>query len=127
MRGHVRERSPGRWAIVIDLRDASGKRRRKWHSFKGTKRGAQEKCAALIAELKSGAYVEASKETVLQFLDRWLVDIKSRVSPRTYERYAELVKKNIVPLLGAKALAKLRPADISAAYATALASGRRKG
>jgi hypothetical protein len=66
MRGHVRERSAGRWAIVIDLRDAtSGKRRRKWHSFKGTKRGAQEKCAALIAELKSGAYVEATKEAVL--------------------------------------------------------------
>jgi len=39
MRGHIRERSPGRWAIIIDLRDpVTGRRRRKWHSFKGTKR-----------------------------------------------------------------------------------------
>jgi len=34
MKGHIRERSPGRWAIVIDLPDPpeTGKRRRKWHS-----------------------------------------------------------------------------------------------
>jgi hypothetical protein len=31
MKGHIRERSPGRWAIVIDLPDPeTGKRRRKW-------------------------------------------------------------------------------------------------
>jgi hypothetical protein len=36
MKGHLKERSPGHWAIVIDLRDANtGKRKRKWHSFKG--------------------------------------------------------------------------------------------
>ena len=41
MKGHIRERSPGHWAIVIDSRDVSGKRKRKWHSFAGTKRQAQ--------------------------------------------------------------------------------------
>jgi Phage integrase, N-terminal SAM-like domain/Arm DNA-binding domain len=127
MKGHIRERSSGHWAIVIDLRDSTGKRKRKWHSFAGTKRGAQEECARLISELKAGNYVEASKETVAAFLDRWLADIKSRVSPRTHERYVELARKNIVPALGAMPLKKLRPADISAAYATALASGRRDG
>ena len=36
MKGHVRQRSPGRFAIILDMYDAaSGKRRRKWHSFKG--------------------------------------------------------------------------------------------
>jgi len=39
MRGSICERSPGHYAIIIDLRDpATGKRKRKWHSFKGTKR-----------------------------------------------------------------------------------------
>ncbi len=42
MKGHIRERSPGHWAIVLDVRDpATGKRKRKWHSFRGTKREAQ--------------------------------------------------------------------------------------
>jgi hypothetical protein len=31
MKGHIRERSPGHWAIVLDTQDASsGQRRRKW-------------------------------------------------------------------------------------------------
>ena len=45
MRGHLRERSPGHWAIVIDVRDPqTGKRKRRWHSFEGTKRQAQVEC-----------------------------------------------------------------------------------
>ena len=36
MRGHLRERSPGHWAIVIDVRDPdTGKRKRRWHTFAG--------------------------------------------------------------------------------------------
>ena len=31
MKGHIRERSTGRWAIVLDVRDpATGKRKRRW-------------------------------------------------------------------------------------------------
>jgi hypothetical protein len=102
MKGHIRERSPGYWAIVIELRDPeTGKRRRKWHSFHGTKRKAQDKCAQLISELSGGLYIEPDKITVRQFLDRWLEHIKSQVSPRTHERYDEIVKKNLNPLLGA--------------------------
>jgi hypothetical protein len=43
------------------------------------------------------------------------------------ERYSEIVRKNIIPTLGAVLLTKLRPAQISEAYARALASGRRDG
>src|SRR5262249_52364532 len=53
--------------------------------------------------------------------------VKSQVSPRTHERYCEIVRKNITPTLGAIYLTKLRPAQISDAYAKALASGRRDG
>jgi integrase len=120
MKGHLKERSPGHWAIVIDLQDkVTGKRRRKWHSFKGNKRQAQEECARLINEIRSRTYVEATKETVAQFLERWVADIKPTVSPRTYHRYAEICRRNIVPLLGTIALAKLQPSDITSAYAKA--------
>jgi hypothetical protein len=50
MKGHIRERSPGHWAIVIEARDGNGKRKRRWHSFAGTKRQAQVECARLILE-----------------------------------------------------------------------------
>jgi integrase len=128
MKGHIRERSPGHWAIILDTRDrATGKRRRKWHSFKGTKRQAQVECARLISEIQRGTYIEPSKMTVAEFLDRWLLDAKIRVSPKTFERYEQLCRKNIVPLLGAVPLTKLKTLQISEAYAKALASGRRKG
>lgn len=126
MQGHIRERSPGRWAIILEQRDAAtGKRKRKWHSFRGTKRQAQIECARLISEMKGGTYLEPSKITFAQFLERWLDHAKSQVSPRTHERYCEIVRKNIVPALGAVFLNKLRPAQISAAYSKALTSGRR--
>ena len=128
MKGHIRERSPGHWAIIIDLRDPStGKRKRKWHSFRGSKREAQVECARLISEMKGGTYLEPSKTTVAQFLERWLDHAKSQVSPRTHERYCEIARKNIVPAFGAVFVTKLRPAQISAAYSEALASGRRDG
>src|SRR5450631_909546 len=128
MKGHIRERSPGCWAIILDQRDqATGKRRRKWHSFRGTKRKAQDECARLISEINRGAYIEPSKLTLAEFLDKWLADVKGRVSPKTFERYEQVCKKNIAPLLGGTVLSKLKATQISEAYAQALASGRSKG
>ena len=128
MRGHIRERSPGHWAIILEQRDSStGKRKRKWHSFEGTKREAQVECARLISQMKGGTYLEPAKTTVAQFLDRWLDHTRSQVSPRSHERYCELARKNISPLLGAVFLSNLRPAQISAAYSKALTEGRRDG
>src|SRR5262249_14616220 len=77
------------------------------------------------SELQGGTYVDPSKVTVATFLQRWLEYTKSRVSPRTAERYREICEKNIVPLLGAVPITKLPPAQICAAWATAVASGQR--
>ena len=128
MKGHIRERSPGHWAIVIDTRATqTGVRKRKWHSFKGTRRQAQVECARLISELQAGTHVEPSRETLAAFLERWIEHMRGQVAPRTLERYAEIARKNLLPLLGGLALKKLQPADISSAYAKALAGGRRDG
>lgn len=128
MKGHIRERSPGSWAIVLEQHDAAtGKRKRKWHSFKGTKRQAQVECARLISAMKGGTYLEPDKTTVAAFLDRWIGHVEAHVSRRSHERYADLAQKNIVPLIGGVVLNKLRPAQIAEAYATALATGRRDG
>jgi hypothetical protein len=128
MKGHLRERSPGHWAIVIDVRDSqTGKRKRSWHSFAGTKRRVQVECARLLTELKAGTAVEPSRITLAAFFERWLEHMRGQVSPRSHERYAELCRKNLVPLLGHLTLAKLQPTHISQAYAKALASGRRDG
>jgi integrase len=129
MRGHIRERSPGHWAIVIDARDPqTGRRKRKWHSFKGAKREAQVECARLIGEHKAGKVnLAPNKMTVADFLTHWLAHMQAQIAPHSYERYEGVVVKNIIPAIGSVALAKLQPSAISQAYAKALKSGRRDG
>jgi hypothetical protein len=72
MKGHIRERLAGHWAIVLDMHDPeTGKRRRKWHTFQGAKREAQIECSRLVTEFKEGTYLEPSKLTVGAFLEKW--------------------------------------------------------
>jgi hypothetical protein len=84
MKGHIRERSPGHWAIVLDGQGAGGTRKRRWHSFAGTKRAAQLECARLIAEAqKSGGTVAPERLTVADYLEQWLRHIRTKVSPKS--------------------------------------------
>jgi hypothetical protein len=130
MRGHIRRRGAS-WAIVLEVRDpVTGVRKRKWHSYSrsdgtaATRKEAEAECRRLLTELEGGAYIDPTKETIASFLDRWLAHMQGQVSPRSHERYAELCRKNIAPLLGGISLTKLQPAHISAAYSKALTSGR---
>src|SRR5262245_38499287 len=125
MRGSIVRRG-GSWSIILDERDpVSGQRRRRWHSFRGTKRGAEAEAARLVSEAQKGIQVDSGRMTVTAFFERWLQHVETQVSRRSHERYTELAMKNLAPLLGALALSKLQPAHISAAYAKALTSGRR--
>src|SRR5215510_3584495 len=124
MRGHIRERSPGHWAIVIDVRDPqTGKRKRRWHSFAGNKRQAQVECAKLIAEIKNGTALDPANVTLREYLERWLAHMATQVSPRSAENYREVVEHWIVPALGNVKLTKLQPEQIAHAYSDALTRG----
>jgi len=127
MKGHLRERpkGSGNWYAVLDVRDAAtGKRKRKWHSLDASgKREAQIECATLIASIRSGTYLEPDKTTLEEFLERWLEHTKPNVAPRTHERYAEIVRRNLVPLVGRAILSRLKPAQIAEAYSRALSKG----
>jgi integrase len=81
----------------------------------------------LAGEMRGGGYAEPTKTTLGQFLEEWLAQTRSQVTPRTHERYCEIVRKNIIPALGAVRLTALRPAQIAGAYAKALENGRRDG
>ena len=128
MKGSIRERSPGHWAIILDVPDPkTGERKRKWHSFRGSKRQAQVEAARLISQIQGGTYLAPDKTTFAEFAERWLTHTKAQVSPKSHERYSEIMRKNVVPLIGGQVLSKLKPAAISEAYAKALESGRRDG
>src|SRR6266498_3177660 len=124
MRGHIRERSPGRWAVVVPLgRDANGKRKQKWHSVRGKKKDAQRELTRLLREIDTGGYVEPTKITLGEYLTRWLDDYaRPNVAPTTFERYQEIVDCHLTPKLGHIPLSKLQPLDIQSYYSEALVS-----
>jgi integrase len=124
MKGHIRERSPGRWAIVIDVHDVqTGKRRRRWHSFKGNKRQAQIECARLVSELQNGASVDPNKISIEQFLVRFETDwLSTQVTALTAERYRYALA-HVCLQLGGKQLQKLQPADLASLYAGLVRGG----
>jgi integrase len=115
-KGYV-ERSPGRYAIIVEMRDpVTGKRKRKWHSFRGTVQEVKAERAKLVAAVATGDYIEPSKTTVADFvrarIGQW--EASGEISPRTAQRYRQLLDNQIVPHLGTKMLRKLKPLDIEA-------------
>lgn len=131
MKGHVRQRSPGSWELKFDagVDPLTGRRVTKYRSVKcATKREAQAELRKALLELDKGTYIDASKTTLGDFLDRWLRDWAAHnVSAKTRERYAGLIATSIKPHLGARNLQKLRPADLASLYTKLVTAGRKGG
>lgn len=129
MKGHIRQRGKaGVWYAVIPVADpTTGKLKKKWHRLEAKgKREAQIEVAELVSSIDKGTYLEPTKVTVVEFLTKWLKHIKSTVSPRTFERYGEIVTKYLAPALGDVRLRKLQAIAISAAYEK-IRTSRTKG
>ena len=117
MRGSIRRRGKGSWELTIDMgRDVGGKRVRRFHTVRGTRRDAEKELASLLHALATGTYIDAPNMTVAAFMEQWLTDYaKPSTAPRTFERYAEIVAHHIAPVLGMLPLSQMRPAHIVAA------------
>ena len=131
MTGHIRRRGEHSWELKFDAgRDEkTGKRLTQFHTFRGTKKEAEFKLAELVAAVGKGAYVTRSKLTVTDHLtariDQW--EALGKITPKTAERYRELLNNQIAPHLGAKAVQKLTPADVGRWHATLKTEGRKDG
>ncbi len=119
MKGHIRRRGKGSWALVLDVgRDAAGKRQQKWITVRGTKREAEATLAALVDSVNRGTFVHPTKVTVGQWLDEWLErTIKPTRALRTYETYLSVITVHLKPQLGGLRLQDLRALDLERYYA----------
>lgn len=127
MQGSIVKRGSG-YTVVLDYdRGADGKRRQKWVSGFRTKREAERELARLVSERHAGGHAEPSRLTVAEYLRSWLADRKGQLAARTWERYAEIAEKHLVPALGSRRLAELRPVHVKSYLTAAAESGRRDG
>lgn len=118
--GSIYRRNDGRWVGEMTIEG----RKRKF-VYGRTRKEAQEKLQAALQELQQGIVLEGNaKQTLEQFLVDWLENSqKQNVRPRTYERYEEIVRLHIVPVLGRHRLQKLTAQNIQAFYAKKLNEG----
>lgn len=117
MTGHVRRRGEKSWELKFDVGiDGAGKRKTRYASFKGTKRDAQIELAKLIAAAASGEQIDKSAITVGEFLDRWEKWCAGQVSPKTMERYSQLLRLYIRPSLSGVKMQKLRAVHLTDLY-----------
>jgi integrase len=122
MTGHVRRRGKRSWEIKFDVGadPMTGRRRIRYHSFKGTKREAEIEAARLIAAAAGGGLLDPSKLTIAEFLDRWARDwATGNVSVKTLETYTHHLN-HMRRRLGALPLQKLRPVTLAELYAVLL-------
>lgn len=120
MRGSIRPRrlsakygSKKVWDVIVDLaRGEDGKRRQQWFRGLPSRKLAEQKLAETLAAMDQGTFVRPSQETLAKFLKRYLHSVRTRIRPRTWDRYQELVRLHISSRIGAVPLSSLRPAHV---------------
>lgn len=110
----MRQRSPGAWSLVLYLgRDASGRKRQKWITFRGNKRAAERELTRLVNEIHSGTWVEPSRETYGEYLDRWMTQyVEPNLSHQSQRKYSIHIEQQIRPRLGHLRLSSIQPMHI---------------
>jgi integrase len=121
--GSIYKRADGRWAAAINLGYQDGKLKRK--AFYGeTREEVRGKLVAALSDQQKGLPVLTERQTLAQFLDKWLADVsRPSVRPKTYRFYCDHIRLHIKPALGKKRLEKLTPADVQHFVNNKLKSG----
>lgn len=130
MTGCIRKRSENSYTIIVSLgRDpVTGKKKQSWRTVRGNKKDAERELTKLLNEINTGTYLEPSKLTVAEYLEKWLAEYaEGNVAGKTFERYCGIVRKQLIPDLGRLPLTKLQPLHIQAHYTNKLKGGRLDG
>lgn len=113
--GGYRNRGGDAWELKFPATDpTSGQRKFRYVTFKGTETAARGKLRELVKQAEDGAFAAPARLAFASVLDAW--DKTLTVSPKTAERYRELVRLHIRPHLGEMKLQALRPSRIEAFY-----------
>ena len=83
-------------------------------------RGGPEQARRFARNIESskdhGAYVDPAlgKQTIADYARRWLASVQGSLKPKTTVSYQSLIDSRVVPALGRRHLATLKPSDVQA-------------
>ena len=127
-RKKVKGKGKGSWTVVVDAgRGPDGRRRQVTHTV-GKFREAEALLRDLLKDRDDGIDIAPEKQSVAQFLRKWLRDYAApNVSPKTYRGYQDAIERHIIPAIGELELSKVQPGDLTSYYAAARRQGRLDG
>jgi integrase len=127
--GHIRQRTLGSWELRYNPgRDAAtGKRRIATATVHGNRKAAEKELRRRLSTLDRGEHVDPTRMTVRQWLTTWLAAVREEISPKSHERYTEIVENFLIPAFGNLPIAKIAAAHIQDAYNRWATGGRRDG
>ena len=115
--GRIDARSENSWRLRYRLNG-----QRFTQAFHGTLSEARKELRRLIRSCDVGEHVAPDKMTLAQWIDHWISigapgnKRRREVGQPTVERYAELLRCHVVPVLGPRPLQQLQSPEIDALY-----------
>ncbi len=127
MRGHIVERYPGSFSVVIYLgRDPDTDiPKYKWYTVKGDRSDAEKFLTKTLHQLDTNTYADPGKLTMAEYLRRWYRDYcELNLAHSSLVRTKSIIENHLIPYLGKHLIGKLQPLHIQEYYSWALKNGR---
>jgi len=120
--GITRHKKSGLYMARYTVQTPTGPRRKTLYGK--TRREVDEKLTKAKADRDGGLIFDADSMKVGEYLERWLADsVRDTVRPTTFERYEQIVRLHIRPVLGKLKLKNLTPTHVRGLYRQKLDAG----
>jgi integrase len=120
--GITRHKKSGLYMARYTVQTPTGSKRKTLYGK--TRREVDEKLTKAKADRDGGLVFDADNMKVGEYLERWLVDsVRDTVRSTTFERYEQVVRLHIRPVLGKLKLKNLSPAHVRGLYREKLDAG----
>lgn len=116
-------KSRGLWRGVVDDGFWPDGRRRQRYVHAKTREECLKKLRRLLRELESGSGPIDHHTKVSELATRWLDDAGARLKPKTMQGYRSNVSSSIIPILGKRVAADLKPSDVRRLHSAIFARG----
>lgn len=116
--GSITKRPDGLWEARITL---DGGKRKSFYAR--TRQEASRKLAEALRAREKGLPVTGDRQSVGEYLTNWLEVTKPTIRPRTWKRYEQYVRVQLLPTVGGVGLSKLTPQHVQTLYAKKLEEG----
>ena len=120
--GGISRRKDGLYMARYTIQTATGAKRKTLYGK--TRREVDEKLTKAKADRDGGLVFDADNLKLGEYLGRWLADsVRDTVRPTTFERYEQIVRLHIHPVLGKVKLKNLTSAHVRGLYREKLDAG----